>query len=112
MLLINLFLIFKIMVALVSERPLAPYGSDGRAIYYSWSQKLDNLISQKKQLTVSVFSTLTNWQFQELLAARPHMSEEEQKKIFEAVHTSNLIYRIAEAVGRVNAERGLDISAN
>ncbi len=40
------------------------------------------------------------------------MTESEQKAIIEAKGVKNLTYRVAEAIGRVNAERGLDISIN
>ncbi len=61
------------------------------------------MISQQKNVLDPAFKDFSPQQFQELLIAKPYMTEAEQDAIVRAVRTRELIYRVAEAVGRVRS---------
>ena len=59
-----------------------------------------------------MFASFSSQEFQEFLAAKPYMTEEEQRLIVQSSWARDILYRVAEAVGRVRREWKLDISVN
>ncbi len=75
----------------------------------SWADRLDNILNQRYDVTSPAFWSFSEQEIIEFNTALPYMTDKEQWKIADAIHTSNLIYRVAEAVWRVRSEWKFDL---
>lgn len=70
----------------------------------SWAEQLDLIIFQQNRVSNPAFRIFNTVEFDEIMRARPYMTDTEMRKIAWAIHTDRLVGAVAEAVGRIRTE--------